>query len=492
MQLINSIQNKRQHLLFITAFLLLFTKLWQGHFEGDESCYATLAREVLRSGDWLVLHHPYYAEWHNFYEHPPLNMLLIALSFKIFGVSDHAARIPSAFLAFCTIALTFQVGKKLQDEDYGYIAAFILLTTQYYLDRARAVFLDVPFGFFILLAFYCLVLASKNRNSVWSFLSGVAASLAFLLKGVPAIAALALAGISFLFSGSWERFWRLSALYVAGLGLILVPWTVAQLACDQGRFFDWYFIRQVGSSMAGRGHVPESTTATIASYFFYVQKLLLQVMVPWFIFAVLGSCSVIQSVKKEGGRERLLILVAALFFIVGFSAVKFRQTSYILPALPYLSLLAAEFFFRWRKEFILWANRLVLLLLVLVVIAGLLTPISFSSKKNNPMQAFLPSIQAYTAPGDSILAFSDDAYAMRHMISWYLDRPHRMCDSEEMFFTKLGQDGYEAAILKISGNHLPNQVRPVAQSGQHYLYLKNLTFLLIKEPLLKSIRPRGE
>src|SRR5215831_3812439 len=60
----------------------------------DESLYATTAAEMLRSGDWLVTTFDGAVDYYN--SKPPLNVWLIAGSFKLFGVSLWALRLPSA------------------------------------------------------------------------------------------------------------------------------------------------------------------------------------------------------------------------------------------------------------------------------------------------------------------------------------------------------------------------------------------------------------
>jgi len=464
---------RRHHrilILFIAAFTFLYTKLWEGHFEGDESCYAVLARQVIRSGDWLVLHHPTYEKWSNFYEHPPLNMLLVAVSFKLFGINNHAAKGVSATLAFGTIILTYLIGKTLKNREYGYIAAFILTTTHFFLERARGVFLDVPFAFFLALSFYGVVLALKKQKLIWVFAGGLATALAMLTKGIPAVAVVVTALIGFIgFSGSGKRFFLNTVYYFAGLALVMVPWTWAQFAYDQGRFFDWYLFNQVGPSMAGRGQ------STATSPLFYIERLFEQVMVPWFLFAVLGIVSHIKSLKKQKDFTPVLILISAAFILFGFSIVKFRQAAYIIPALPFLALLASDFFItpKWAESFSKWAHRFILFLLFLFIIIAMIFPIPFSSESNT-MVPLSPYIDTYTSSMDTILTYSNDAYAIRHMIPWYWDRDQEECEDLNTFVIKWNRGQHTIGVIRIDSqrrNDLP--ITPTATSGEYALYLNS-------------------
>ena len=57
-----------------------------------EARYALVAREMLESGDWIQprLNHV------RFYEKPPLTFWGVATSYRLFGFTEFASRLPSA------------------------------------------------------------------------------------------------------------------------------------------------------------------------------------------------------------------------------------------------------------------------------------------------------------------------------------------------------------------------------------------------------------
>ncbi|HEX3121239.1 MAG TPA: hypothetical protein VHP80_19220, partial [Candidatus Acidoferrum sp.] len=61
----------------------------------DEPRYAWIARDMMESGDWITPR-LYGSPW---FEKPPLYYWGAALSFKLFGVSETTARLPSAIAA---------------------------------------------------------------------------------------------------------------------------------------------------------------------------------------------------------------------------------------------------------------------------------------------------------------------------------------------------------------------------------------------------------
>ncbi len=70
----------------------------------DEPRYAWIARDMMESGDWITPR-LYGSPW---FEKPPLYYWGAALSFKLFGVSETTARLPSAIAALlATLALAW-------------------------------------------------------------------------------------------------------------------------------------------------------------------------------------------------------------------------------------------------------------------------------------------------------------------------------------------------------------------------------------------------
>ena len=92
------------------AFLFFFGLGAFGLTGADEPRYAQIAREMLARHDWVtpVL---YGRPW---LEKPILFYWRAAISYKVFGVSDAAARLPSASLAFGLVILTYFWMKKFK------------------------------------------------------------------------------------------------------------------------------------------------------------------------------------------------------------------------------------------------------------------------------------------------------------------------------------------------------------------------------------------
>ena len=106
------------------ALLLLFYHLGDGSlYEWDEAIYAQVAKETFRSDTWMTL------TWNGtpFFHKPPLYFWLTALTYKIIGVHELAARLWPAMFGFGVVVLTFILGVRLRSWLVGALAALLLL-----------------------------------------------------------------------------------------------------------------------------------------------------------------------------------------------------------------------------------------------------------------------------------------------------------------------------------------------------------------------------
>lgn len=180
------------HKIDISVFFLLallapffFFKLGQTSLVSwDEAWYAAIARNILKTKDIFVMHY----NGNVFNDHPPAGFWLIAISFKLLGISEFAARVPSAILGMLTLFVTYLLGKELFNRVVGFSSALALSSASWFLYRARSGNLDVFLTFFFVLTIYLAIKATKNpRYLIWMSISLL---LLFLTKSVVPFTAL--------------------------------------------------------------------------------------------------------------------------------------------------------------------------------------------------------------------------------------------------------------------------------------------------------------
>ena len=111
----------------------------------DENIYAEASRQMIERGDYLnvVINN------HQFAEKPPFFFWEQVLSFRIFGVNEFAARLPSAVAGILMILLCFHIGKKIGSTRTGLIWGTIYLTCLLPSSFSRAAVIDYTFNLLI-------------------------------------------------------------------------------------------------------------------------------------------------------------------------------------------------------------------------------------------------------------------------------------------------------------------------------------------------------
>jgi len=170
--------------LFIVAILLLAGIIWYGFYsthtkaiEGsDDRGYAEIARNISR-GKGIVRNFAYPVDINFFnklpipdFFHPPGYPVIIAGFFKLFGISDFVALLPSYLSYFILIILVFFFAKRNLEIQTATLAAVILIFNKEILDPSTVAISEGVYTLFFFLFFF-LFTRAKSLSGV--FLSGI-------------------------------------------------------------------------------------------------------------------------------------------------------------------------------------------------------------------------------------------------------------------------------------------------------------------------------
>lgn len=125
----------------------------------DDAMYARKGVEMARAGGGFTV------TWAGrpWFENPPLQFWLLALSFRLFGEGDGAARLPALLMGCATLLLTFLLGRRLLDEKAALAGVALLLLSPIYRRRTT------PGGFLLAvwvllpIVLYSFSAAQSNR-----------------------------------------------------------------------------------------------------------------------------------------------------------------------------------------------------------------------------------------------------------------------------------------------------------------------------------------
>lgn len=298
----------------------------------DEGRYAEIPREMLESGDFVTPHLDYV----KFLFKPPLFYWMNALSLRLFGENEFAARLPSAVCGFLLVLLTYHIGAVILGRREGLLAALILGTAGGYFICSRLTLIDMPLSLFTVAALGFFLIASKwgeRHKGIYFYLFYVCMALAVMTKGMIGIM---LPGmiifLYMLFTRRWGLLWEMR--FPTGVPLLLlicVPWFVL-VSQRNPEFLGFFFVRE---------HVTRFLTTVHGRhepFGFYIPMLFLT-MFPWSFFLPVVIARLWKFRKSFDTDIRLFIFIWASVIFVFFSFSQSTLITYILPMLPAVALL---------------------------------------------------------------------------------------------------------------------------------------------------------
>lgn len=379
----------RQSMVILLScwFLLFFAHLWEAELKLDGMTYAAIARNILLTGDWRIMHYSDYI-YPNFFQHPPLAFWVQALFFKVFGVSLYSVKIFNSLIALATLTIVTATCRMiLMSVSGGLLASVVLLTSTRWVKFASDFYLDNLLGLFLIVGFFSVALFIRTQNRTKRYLltaiHGICLAGAVLTKGLVTLvspAALFCGSLLLLLHNTKSKvardfFWMgFSGLVVAGI--VLLPWLI-------GGGGSSYFISYWNTSVAYR------LTAFQWQDHFVPLKHILTVWLPWWPILVYGT----YSLRKTFSQNPLILLAAlnAWGIVLGFSLVGHLIEFYLLPFYVFASVVVAWVLKDWEwlmsHRFQLWNGTNKLVFCLALIMATL--PLNLHGKRAPDFQSLV-------------------------------------------------------------------------------------------------------
>ena len=328
----------RKNLLFLLALIsILYLVALGSHglLDPDEGRYSEIPREMLESGDFITPRLNYVA----YFEKPVLHYWLTALSFKVLGQNEFAARFFPAVLAMAGVMVTYWLADRMNGPRAAFLSGWVLATSLVYFAVGQINITDMPLSFFMTLSMAGFWMGyRRDRRYFTLFYLGMA--LALLTKGL--VGVVLPAGVAFwwiVLTRKWEVIRE--ALYLPGLALfflVAAPWYV--LVCLKNPdFFHFFFIQEHFLRYTTRMH------GRFEPWWWFIPIIIVG-SIPWAGFlpgAISASLpsSASSPTRQDRGRIFLLLWFGVIFLFFSLSSSKLIP--YIVPVMPPLAIMTGSF-----------------------------------------------------------------------------------------------------------------------------------------------------
>ncbi len=316
--------------LFVVAALIFGWGIGSGSlWNGDDTTYALMAREMREGGDFLHLR----LDGAILHQRPPLYPWLLVVSTAILGESEFALRLPAVLMGAGSAVLVWRLGRLALPRPMAAAAGALYPTLALPAVYARSVTSDTTLVFFTLLSIYLYVRARRREDgggALWPF--GLALGAALMTKQIVGLLPLVAPLAEVVVRGRkgippWRKLAGAAAAALAVAG----PWHLALVIMDGRAFLDGY----LGYNVVQRA---SSSVLYETGPTFYLE-VLWKKEGPIILLALAGLVyATVRAVRHRFPVNALLALWPALVLLV-FSLASTRLDYYLLPAYPAIALL---------------------------------------------------------------------------------------------------------------------------------------------------------
>lgn len=342
--------------------------------DNTEARYADIARRMFVNGDWVT---PWFSDSQPFWGKPPLSTWVTAISFKLFGVNEFAARLPHLMLGVAVAGLAWRHARRISSRVAWHATALLGASSLFFV-ASGSVMTDMTMVLgttLVMVGFWNALHADRTGGAAmpWGMVFGATIGLlakgpvSVILWGLPIVAWLAFTGRVGL---AWQRIaWLRAAAVVLALTL---PWYVWAEIRTPG-FLEYFIVGEhwnrfvnpgwTGDLYGSAHRFPRGSVWVFAMGAIAPWPLLLPVML------AARRAAADARAATSGDGEASYLWLWALSPCLFFSLAANILWTYVLPGLPAFALLAA----RWTatRQRRRWAEA--------VVTAGVLTSVAASS-----------------------------------------------------------------------------------------------------------------
>ena len=324
-------QSRHRHyivwLLILGAFVLFYRLGDRDMWTGNESEAAYGAWEMVQTGRFLV---PHFLDKPFVDNRPPGAWWLIAATYKLTGVRNTwTARLPSALAALVCILMVYAMGRRAANARTGFLAALTLLGMLFFVITGRQSQQDMPLTLATTLCLWAFWRSLDKNESVLRFVVAFQLFLGFgvLIKGPGVIINIFCSLAAYvLYARCWRDIKWVSFIVTLPVSLCLsLGWYIYV-------WIEWPAMRDM---LVHR--FTDQSLKHVEPFYWYLIRLP-ELLGPALIFLPLLPLGWMKASPAQRRGPLGLFLISALTMFFVYCLFPSKQTHYLVPALPALSL----------------------------------------------------------------------------------------------------------------------------------------------------------
>ena len=347
----------------------LFTDI----LEPDSALYATIAKHIAVTNDWVNL----YASGHEWLDKPHLPFWLCAFSFKCFGITAFAYKLPAFLCWLLGVFYTYKLAKTIYNDNVAKLAVLVYITALHVVlsnfDTRAEPFLTT----FIIAAIFHIYRAMNYKWAGHILLAALYCALAVMTKGIFVLVTIVSGFIIYwiytkqyreLLNARWFVLIILTFLFITPeLYCLYVQFDLHPEKIIFGhtnvsgiKFFFW-------DSQFGRffNNGPIKGSGDI---FFFIHTFL-WAFIPWSLITIIGITTLFMKRDRDVNKKSLIITGGLLVTFIMFSVSKFQLPHYIIIVFPQFAIITSDYLLSLRSEKVIRILNIVQLILFLMGIA---------------------------------------------------------------------------------------------------------------------------
>ena len=403
------------YLLILLAVLMNGSGLFVTILGPDGALYASIAKNMVIRSDWMQL----FGEGREWLDKPHFPFWVTALSFRCFGFTTWAYKLPALLFVYAGAAYTYLFAKKMYNRDTALWAVLILLTAEHIVISNNDVRAEPYLTALIVGSVYHFYRNLTEKKRIQLVLASLLAACAVMTKGMMALVPVggAIAG-ELIIKKKWSALFNIRWLIAGILIAIFITPELYSLyyqfdahpekivfgrtGVSGIRFFFW-------DSQFGRFFNTGPIKGKGDPFFFLHTTL--WAFLPWSVLLYVALVQFVRKGWRQPQQVEWYCISGSMLLFLLFSASKFQLPHYLNIVFPFFAILTAQYLLNIQRQPVMRGIRITQsVVVVLMAVGGIVLDHYWMvgyDEARNLISAAIPQLLIFLAAFTATGAFRD-------------------------------------------------------------------------------------